>query len=116
MVALPGCGGSMQRSRIPLWNALKAAMAGNALGIGFALHEMDERIVVQPQRHIADAVRLGGLQFRKHPGNQFGVFVSHFRRGLIPDQGPFHRLLHGSHHVSIPRTFGRTQRMQADEN
>src|SRR5205085_100615 len=27
----PGCGGSMQRSRIPLWNALKAAMAGSAL-------------------------------------------------------------------------------------
>src|ERR1700730_13078496 len=31
MVAPRGCGGSMQRSRIPLWNALKAASPGSAL-------------------------------------------------------------------------------------
>src|SRR5437763_17179263 len=49
-----------------------------AAGIGFALDEMDERTVFQPQRHVADAFRLRRLQFRKYTGNQLSVLVRHF--------------------------------------
>src|SRR3981189_3885738 len=62
-------------------------------GIGFALDEMHKGIVVEPQRKIAKAFWLCGLQLPKHPGNQLGVFVGHTRLGLIPDQGPFHHAL-----------------------
>src|ERR1700682_246454 len=71
-------------------------------GIGFALDEMHKGIVVEAQRKIAKAFRLCGLQFRKPPGNQLGVFVGHTRFGLIPDQGPFHHALLRSRDLTWP--------------
>src|SRR5712671_3532361 len=62
-------------------------------GIGFALDVVHKGIVVEAERKIAKAFRLCGLQLRKHPGNQLGVFVGHIRLGLIPYQGPFHPTL-----------------------
>src|ERR1700719_4686978 len=84
-------------------------------GIGFALDEMHKGIVVEAQRKIAKAFRLCGLQFRKHPGNQLGVFVGHIRLGLIPDQGSFHRALLRSRGVNwSPINVLDVRRLQKD--
>src|SRR5260370_28935075 len=64
-------------------------------GIGFGLDEMNESIVVEPQRKIAHALRLGGFQFLEYPGDQLRVSVGQLRLCLIPDHGPFHHFLHG---------------------
>ena len=61
----------MQRSRMPLWNALKAARLGSMpAASGCGLDEMNEGAVVEPQRKIAHAFGLCGLQFGKHLGDQ----------------------------------------------
>src|ERR1700676_73858 len=89
-------------------------------GIGFALDEMHKGIVVEPQRKIAKAFRLCGLQFRKHPGNQLRVLVGQFRLCLIPDQGPFHHSLHGLRDEIAashpPWTFGACKKIRSPKN
>jgi hypothetical protein len=89
-----------------LWR-LKAALADPALKglegskgrygagavIGFGLDEMDEAVVVEPQRKIANAFGPRRFQFREYIGDQFGVPVRHIGFCLIPDQGPFHHSL-----------------------
>ena len=47
--------------------------------IGCGLDKMDEGVVLQPHRHIAQALGLRRLQFRKHRRDQFGIPVGHFR-------------------------------------
>src|SRR3954467_5979484 len=68
---------------------------------------MDERIVFQPQRHVAHVVRLRRLQLGKHRRNQFGVFIGQFRLGLVSDQGPFHRYLPGASSHLDPKDVWR---------
>jgi hypothetical protein len=89
-----------------LWR-LKAAFANPALKslegskarygagaiIGFGLDHMDEAVVVEPQRKIANAVGPRGFQFREHACDQLGIPVGHIGLCLIPDQGPFHHSL-----------------------
>src|SRR5258705_3246337 len=67
--------------------------AGAIAGVGF--DEMDESAIVKPQRKVANALYLRGLQFLEHACDQLRVSVGQLRLCLIPDQGPFHDSLHG---------------------
>src|SRR5215212_3885468 len=55
--------------------------------------EMDEGVVLQPQRHITETFRLRRLQFRKHRGDQFGILFGHIRLSPVPYHGPSHGVL-----------------------
>src|SRR5439155_5114595 len=83
--------------------------------------EMNKRVVLQPQRKIAGALRFCSLQFRKHGRDQISVLVGQLRLGLIPDQGLFHHPLlsvfrDAKSSLSRPKTFGPRKRIRPPQN
>src|SRR3984893_15095661 len=82
---------------------------------------MHKRVVVEPQRKIANAFGLRGLQFLKYLGNQLRISVGHSWLGLILDQGPCHdALLIRSCGLELsaldPLDVWRLQRMRSQRN
>jgi hypothetical protein len=82
----------------PVLESLEGRKARYGAGavIGFGLDEMDEAVVVEPQRKIANAFGPRRFQFREYIADQFGVLFGHVGFCLIPDQGPFHHSLQKS--------------------
>src|ERR1700731_2996983 len=56
----------------------------SARRIGFSLDEMNEAIVIEPERKVANARWPRGFQFLEYFGDQLRVSVGQLRLGLIP--------------------------------
>src|SRR5580704_3362123 len=78
----------------PALKGLKGFQFLEEIGAVFGFDEMDKAIVVEPQRQIAKAIGLRGLQFLEYLCDQPGISVRRLGLCLIPYQGPFHRYLH----------------------
>src|SRR5579859_955248 len=76
----------------PALKCLESSQARNSAGTvrRVGRDKMNEAVVVQPQRQIANALGPGGFQLLEYRRNQRGVLFGHIGPGFVPDQGPFH--------------------------